>query len=246
MFMSRRGPVAIRRIRLYFPVWVGMLSLAALIGCSPSPDQASSAPQVSAQTVQADKELAMYRQLLAAKSFELAAPIGREVVEKYPDSAAAQEILKTLSETESSGKAVVKKRRLSRLWTYQAGTESGGNQVTASIYSRDPVASRIRLVLRRHSDWGQSAYLFGPGFRCSKPCSISMRFDGGAAQRFEASIPPTGEPALFIEEDRKFIGSMQKADVIAMDITEKSGKKRTVVFEVGGYDASRFPDKPPG
>ncbi len=225
---------------------LGVLALITLVGCNRSPEPEQPAPQVSAQTAQADRELAMYRDLLAAQSYELAAPIGQEVVSRFPDSAAAQEIGKTLPDTVSKSDAAKKKRRLTKLWAYQSGSESGGQQVSASIYSEDPVATRIRLVLRRHSEWGQSAYLFGPGFRCGKPCTISMRFDGGASQRFEASIPPTGEPALFIEEDARFIREMQKTESIAMDVTQKDGRKRTVVFAVGGYDPDRFPDKPGG
>lgn len=246
MFRSRHTCPDLINLRRNALLVLGMLGLIMLAGCNRSPEQAQPAPPVSAQTAQANRELAMYHDLLAAHSYELAAPIGQEVVSRFPDSAAAQEIGRTLPDTVSRAQAAKKERRLTKLWSYQAGSESGGKQVSASIYSENPVASRIRLVLRRHSEWGQSVYLFGPGFRCGKPCTISMRFDDGAAQRFEASIPPTGEPALFIEEDARFIKDMEKAESVAMDVTEKDGDKRTVVFAVGGYDPDRFPDQPGG
>jgi hypothetical protein len=188
----------------------------------------------------------MYRDLVAAGSWELAAPIGRELVNRDPASAAAREVAATLADTEAKATASAKQRRMTRLWAYQSGAESGGKQVTASIYSEGPADDRIRLVLRRHSEWGQSAYLFGPGFRCGSPCRIAMRFDGGPTERLEASIPPTGEPALFIEQDRKFIARLEASDSISMDIVQKDGTRRTIEFLVGGYDSAKFPDQPGG
>lgn len=225
-----------------------LLPFAAVLilsaGCSPSPDPAQPAPQVSAAQAQAERELAMYRDLVAAGSWELAGPIGRDLVTRLPESAAAREVNVTLADTEAKAAASAKTRRMTKLWAYQSGGESGGKQVTASIYSEDPVDKRIRLVLRRHSDWGQSVYLFGPGFRCGSPCRLAMRFDDGPTERLEASIPPTGEPALFIEDDRKFIARLESSESISMDVVQKDGEKRTIEFAVGGYDPKKFPQLP--
>lgn len=237
---SVRNPVtpAVRRALFLF------VSLAAAVACSPSPDPQPPAPQVTAAQAQAARELAMYRELVAAESWELAAPIGRDMVNRDPDSAAAREVAATLADVEAKAAASSKARRMTKLWAYQRGGESGGKQVTASIYSEDPVDARIRLVLRRHSEWGQSVYLFGPGFRCGSPCRIAMRFDDGPTERLEASIPPTGEPALFIEDDRKFIARLEDSESISMDVVQKDGTRRTIEFLVGGYDATKFPQLP--
>jgi hypothetical protein len=217
--------------------------VALVVACSPSPPPASEAAPPPA-AVAGQKELELYRTLRAQGSWELAAPIGKEIMERFPGSAAADEVAQTLAETSAKGEAAVKQRRLERLWSYQAGKESGGDQVTASIYSEDrSAAERVRLVLRRHSDWGQSAYLFGSGkgFACRATCRIEVRFDDQPPRKLKAYLPETGEPALFIEDDRDFIARMEKAELVRIDIDDKDRGPRTLTFEVGGFDATKFP-----
>jgi hypothetical protein len=227
--------------------FVFVLAVALVAGCSnknpppPTPPPASSA-QVAA-SAQAAKSIEMYRQLLQGKSYELAAPIGQEIVAKYPGSPEAKEAQQTLADTVAKANAITVRRRLERLWIYQSGKESGGEQTTASIYDSQPTTSdRIRLVLRRHSAWGQSVYLFagGKGFDCGKACTVSVRFDDGAPQRMKAHLPETGEPAIFISDDRGFIAKMHKSQKISMDVVLKNKGPQTLVFEVGGYDAEKF------
>ncbi|MBN8728357.1 MAG: hypothetical protein J0H15_11745 [Xanthomonadales bacterium] len=218
-----------------------MLPLAA---CSPSPPPPNEAAAPAAAAAQGTKELELYRTLREQGSWELAAPIGKEIVERFPGSAAATEVAQTLEETSAKAVAATRQRRMERLWSYQSGKESGGDQVTASIYSEDRnAAERVRLVLRRHSDWGQSAYLFGSGkgFVCRGTCSIEARFDDAPARKLKAYLPETGEPALFISDDKAFIGQMEKAEVLRLEVEEKDRGKRTLTFEVGGFDAAKFP-----
>ena len=223
-----------------------LVSAAMLIAsCSdkssaPAPSPAASAP---AANPQAAKSVEMYRQLLQSKSYELAGPIGQEIVARYPGSPEAKEVQETLADTVAKGSAIVARRRLERLWIYQSGKESGGEQTTASIYSSGPASSeRVRLVLRRHSAWGQSAYLFGSGkgFDCGKACSVSVHFDDAPALRMKAHLPETGEPAIFISDDRAFIAKMQKAKKVSIDVDVKGKGVQTLLFEVGGYDAEKF------
>ena len=105
----------------------------------------------------------------------------------------------------------------------------------------------MRLVLRRHVKWGQSVYLFAPdgstGFVCKDLCSVVMRFDG-KREVWKAYLPKTGEPAMFIKDDKRFIAAMQKAEVIDMDVTSREHGKETLKFEVGGYDAAKFAPLP--
>ena len=60
----------------------------------------------------------------------------------------------------------------------------------------------------------------------------------------KATIPPTGEPALFIDDDKVFIARMEKARTVAIDVTIKDDGEQTETFEVGGYDATKLPNKP--
>jgi hypothetical protein len=220
-----------------------ILAAALPAACSQSTPPAPAAPSAPAAQTQGQKELGLYRQLQQEKSYELAAPIGAEIVAKFPQSQAAKEVQETLADTTAKAAALTTRRRLERLWSYQSGKESGGTQNTASIYSGDPTDTRVRLVLRRHSAWGQSVYLFGSGkgFECGASCSIGLRFDEQPVQRMKAYLPETGEPALFISDDKTFlkrIGSVQK---ISIDVVEKGKGPRTLVFEVGGFDPDKFP-----
>lgn len=221
-----------------------LLAAALIASCSDnSPPPAAKAPAPSAADAQAVKSIDMYRQLLQSKSYELAAPIGEEIVAKYPNTAAAKEVQETLADTKAKAAAITSRRRLERLWIYQSGKESGGEQNTASIYQSGNASDRVRLVLRRHSAWGQSAYLFGSGkgFECGKPCTLSIRYDDGPPQRIRAHLPETGEPAIFITDDRGFIAKVSKAQKISIDVTAKGKGAQTLVFEVGGFDPEKFP-----
>jgi len=230
-------------VRIAFAV----LAAALLAACSDKPSApAASAPATKAAPVadaQATKSVEMYRQLLQSKSYELAAPIGEEIVQKYPNTAAAKEVQETLADTSAKASAITSRRRLERLWIYQSGKESGGDQNTASIYAAGNAADRVRLVLRRHSAWGQSAYLFGSGkgFECGKSCSLQVRFDDGPPERIKAHLPETGEPAIFISDDRAFIAKMTKAQKVSIDVNLKGKGAQTLAFEVGGYDPDKFP-----
>ncbi|HEY0179386.1 MAG TPA: hypothetical protein VGC30_07120 [Dokdonella sp.] len=220
--------------------------LAALVAaCSPTPSPAPVPSQPAAPAVdpQLAKSLELYRKLQQEQSWELAAPIGQEIVAKYPRSAAANEVQETLADATAKANAIVTRRRLERLWSYQTGKESGGDQSTASIYSSDAAAEkRVRLVLRRHSAWGQSVYLFGSGkgFQCGGDCTLNVRFDDEPL-RMKAYAPPTGEPAVFIRDDKRFLAKLAGVQKIAIDVTEIGKPPRTLVFEVGGFDATKFP-----
>jgi hypothetical protein len=224
------------------------LALAAMLAaCSekaPVPQQqAGTSPAPAAAQAQAARSLEMYRQLLQSNSYELAAPIGQEIVTNYPDGPEAKEVRKTLPDTLAKASAMATRRRLERLWSYQSGKESGGEQTTASIYNSEPASiDRVRLVLRRHSAWGQSVYLFssGKGFECGKPCTVSVRFDEAPPQKTSARLPSTGEPAIFINDDRAFIAKMSRAGKVSVDATVKGKGAQTIVFEVGGYDPQKF------
>ena len=219
-----------------------LLTGVLLAACSPSPSPPAP-PPAAAANAQADTSLALYRKLLQQKAWELAAPVGLEIVAKYPGSPAAREVSQTLTDATDRAAAMAARRRLERLWIYQSGKESGGEQNTASIYSRDASpADRVRLILRRHSDWGQSVYLFGggKGFECRGTCVLDARFDD-APRKLKAYLPPTGEPALFIRDDADFIQRLGSSQKLSIDVIVKGKGPRTLVFEVGGFDPAKFP-----
>jgi hypothetical protein len=245
---SAIGPVFLTTI---FTVFL----LAACSGGNPAPSPAATAAAAKAATeAKANNALKLYEQMRASGTWELAVPLGEELLSKYPGTAAAAEIQKTLADVRVKAIAEIEKRRLSRLWAYNTVAESGGTQYTAAIASKQSLknsdtrsARRIRLVLRQHPKWGQSVYLLldDATFDCRKGCAtLPVRFDDAPAQRMKATIPPTGEPALFIDDDKGFIARMEKAKSVAINVTIKGDGDETVAFEVGGFDPAKLPARP--
>ncbi len=223
------------------------LALGACSSSTPDESAASSAPAqaAAANEAAAQKELKLYQQMVAEHRDELAAPVGEEIVHKYPGTSAAAEVAKTLPRVQATAKSRSEHRRLSNLWYYQTA-DVQGLQHTASIYAEGHERSnQIRLVLRRHVKWGQSAYLFGSGkgFVCKGDCDIVMHFDG-KREVWKGYLPPSGEPAMFIKHDKRFIAAMEKARVITMDVTTRDHGKETLKFEVGGFDPAKFKPLP--
>ena len=227
------------------------LALPLLAACSPSSTPPPQAPAAATpRGPSAAQQFELYQQMVDAGSAELAVPLGEGILSGFPDSAEAAKVRESIESLRTAAHEGAEGRRLARLWAYQVAPMGGGRQSTASIHARDaegPGRERVRLVLRRHTEWGESVFLYGnePGFSCAKPCRISMRFDDQPKKSLAGSIPPTGEPAIFIEDDRPFVSAMQKAKRVAIEVKEKGGEARTLVFEVGGFDASKFEPMPP-
>ena len=202
-------------------VLLASCAVALLTGCSTSAPPPPSAPAASAakapatSDAAATKELALYDQMRASQSWDLAASLGDEIVQKYPASAAAATAKQTLADVHAKGDAQRESRRLAKLWSYASVPEAGGTQYTAAVESREPLHGsgakaneRVRLVLRVHPKWGRSVYLLldNAKFDCRKGCAtLPVKFDDAAPQRMKATVPPTGEPALFIDDDKAFI-----------------------------------------
>ena len=222
------------------------IAAVALLGACSQSGNPPSQPQTDAKTAreaQAQQKLTLYQSMLASHRDDLAAPIGEEIVKDFGDTAAAAEVDKTLPQIEAAAKATAEHDRLANLWTYQTATQSGAIQHTASIPSSKPAGdAAVQLILRRHAKWGQSVYLFGSGhgFVCKDLCNVAMRFDG-TSRTWKAYLPKTGEPALFIKDDPRFIAAMQKAKVIEMDVDTRDQGRETLQFEVGGFDPGKLP-----
>jgi hypothetical protein len=219
---------------------------ALLAGCSqqgaaPAPDAAQQ--QTQARNADAARNLDTYRQLLRIHNDEMAVTMGKEIVQRFPGSDAAKEVQQTLPAIEKRYTETSEENRLAGLWLYQVSPMAGGTQSTATIQNSQPASGdRVRLVLRRHTSWGQSVFLYGskPGFVCRGNCTIAGTADGKSV-RIKAFAPSTGEPALMIRDDKAFLAMLQKAKKITMDVTLADGdKKQTLVYEVGGFDPSRW------
>lgn len=235
-------------LRVSFAAMLG--GAVALAGCS-SQDAggANDAPQANAQADAAAQKLDTYRQLLRIHNDEMAVTMGHDILDRYPGSAAAKEVQQTLPEIEKRWKENSEKNRLAALWQYQVSPMEGGTQSTATIYSSEPAGNdRVRLVLRRHTAWGQNAFLYGSGhgFVCKGNCTLPATFDG-KPHGIKAFAPPTGEPALMIRDDKAFIAQLAKAKKITIEVTPvDTGMKETLLYEVGGFDPSKWQALPKG
>ncbi|WEN15967.1 hypothetical protein PY254_04655 [Rhodanobacter sp. AS-Z3] len=218
-----------------------------LVACS-APSGTSNGPEAAkaaASTASADaaRNLDTYRQLLRIHNDEMAVTMGKDIVQRFPGTDAAREVQQTLPEVEKRYTDAREKSRLERLWVYQVAPMAGGTQSTASIDNSKPVTGdRVRLVLRRHTSWGQSVFLYGskPGFVCRGNCTVATHFDDRLVA-VKAFAPPTGEPALMIRDDKAFIAMLAKAKKISMDVTLVDGeKKQTLVYEVAGFDPAKW------
>jgi hypothetical protein len=219
-------------------------TLLVLAGCSQSGDQAQAPQQAQAPADASADKLNTYRQLVRIGNDEMAVTMGKEIVSRYPNSDAAKEVQQSLPEIEKRYIENSEKNRLANLWLYQVSPMAGGTQSTATIYTTEPSGdARVRLVLRRHTEWGQNAFLFNGGARgfvCKGVCTIKATFDGKPGT-ISAFAPSTGEPALLFKDDKGFIAQLQKAKKITMDVTlQDYQKKETLVFETGGFDPSKW------
>jgi hypothetical protein len=219
-----------------------VLIVATLAACSRPAPQAPAAPVNSAA---AESDLAGYRQLVAAGSHEIAVTMGNEILRKYPGTPAAKEVEASLAQVKQTAKDAAEAKRMAALWSYQSGKASDGNaQESASIYASEPRGKpqEIRLILRRHVEWGQSVYVYsyGKGFKCGSACTVSLKFGEGPLEKWAAFAPETGEPAIFIKDDVKFLERLPGTKRLAIEAAHVDEGPITLVFETGGYDAQLF------
>lgn len=225
------------RLSLAVAAACGALLLAACSQSSaPAPDAAQQ--QAQAQAAEAARNLDTYRQLLRIHNNQMAVTMGQDIVQRFPGSAAAKEVEQTLPAIQKRWKENSEKARLAALWQYQVAPMAGGTQSTAATYNSQPADVHVRLVLRRHTSWGQSAFLFNDGhggFVCKGECTVAAKFDD-KVHAVKAYAPSTGEPALMIRDDKTFIALLEKAKKLSLPVTLQDGEKKVeLVYEVGGF-----------
>lgn len=224
-----------------------LLAAAVLAACSSPPDPAPAASTATSRADEAAKKLQTYQQLLKLHNDGPAVQLGHEIVDTYPDTPAAAEVKKTLAGLESAYKEASEKARLSALWLYQTSPMQGGTQSTATLTSTRPSGEEsVRLILRRHTAWGQSVFLYataGKGFVCKGDCTLKATFDG-KAKTIKAFRPPTGEPALLFRNDAAFLKDLGKTRRLTIDVVTVSRGETTLTFEAGGFDNDKWTPLP--
>jgi len=231
------------------------VALLLCLGAAACSDQYGEEAKIpAADQARAAEVLAAYESARGIGNWEAAEAHAGQLQDRFPGSDAAAKLGPGLEQVRAQAEQLRESRRLGALWDYQAVAVGQGVQRSAAIYSRTvPVGEGelaltpdAQLVLREHPSWGRSAYLLlaQSRFECGKPCAMQIRLDDAPAQRFAGKQADSGKgPALFIEDEARFIEAMSRAKKVRIELPKGSGKIPALAFEVGGYDPSRF-DKP--
>lgn len=223
-----------------------------LIGCS---GEEGGAVELSAtDQARAEELLQKYQRARTAGNPEAAEAAADMLRERFPESGPAAQLEATLQEVRAAAEAARQAQRLGRLWDYQANAAGGGIQRSAAIFSQTAEADEdlpaqipdAQLVLRDHPEWGRSAYLLLAlsKFDCGKPCTMRIAFDEATAETYPGKQADSGKgPALFIEDEPRFIQALQAAERVRIELPKGSGSVPALAFEVGGFDAARY-EKP--
>lgn len=226
-----------------------LLASLAATGCAQQGEadaELSAADQARASAMLADFESARKE-----GNWEVAEAHADKLRAEFPDSEAAAKLAPSLDAVRKQADQQRDARRLKDLWDYQSVPRGKGAQRTATLYSRTPVVEEgqlaiqpdAQLVLRDHPDWGRSTYLLfaQSRFRCGPPCRMDISFDGGDKQSFAGKQADSGKgPALFIEDEARFIRLMSAAREVRIQLPKGSGSATSLVFEVSGFDAARY------
>ena len=211
---------------------------------------AAAAAQKAQQEQAADALAKQFEDAYAQQNWPLARGFGDQLLMEHPQSNAAARIKERLDDAKARLEAATAQRRMAALWAYQTEPVKGGNQLSAAIYSKDPVdtdghgRSPVRLIFRDHPDWGRSSYLVlqAGDFDCYGGCRVQVSVDGGKAKPMAASRPKTDEAiAMFIEDERALWRLARGAKTLAIEFPVKAGGVRTAMFETGGLDPAKMP-----
>jgi hypothetical protein len=225
----------------------------ALAACQPAEDPkaaaAAAAAQAAAKEQKAQEIGKQFDAQYSQRNWELARAHGEELVVMHPDSPVTARIKPQYEEAKLKAEEVREQRRVAGLWEYQSIAVKGGSQLSAAIYSKQPVdvgdgtAHPVRLIFRDHPEWGRSSYLVleNGDFNCYGGCKVQVTLDDKAPKAMAASRPKTDEAiAMFIEDERALWRMTRGVKTMAIEFPVKAGGKRTAVFEVGGLDHGRL------
>lgn len=224
--------------------------LTAMSACKREDPQAAVAAQAMAKEQAAEVAAKQFEDAYAQQNWQLARGYGDMLLMEHPDSAAAGRIKERLDDARAKVEAAAEQRRLAALWAYASEPVKGGAQLSALIFSQQPVdadgsgAKPVQLVFRDHPDWGRSSYLVleRGDFDCYGGCKVQVKVDDAAANAMAARRPKTDEAiAMFIEDEKALWRLTNGAKLIAIEFPVKAGGKRTAVFEVAGLDRTKLP-----
>lgn len=229
-----------------------LLAIALLPGCKGEDPQVAAqaaAAQAAAREQAAETMGKQFDTAVAAQNWQLARGYGDVLQIDHPTSAAAARVKPELAAIKAKAEAEQQQRRLAALWAYGDEPVKGGSQLSAAIYSQQPVdtdgsgARPVRLIFRDHPEWGRSAYLVleAGDFDCYSGCRLKVIADG-KTHTLPGSRPKTDEAiAMFIDDHRALWKLARASKQLFIEFPTKVVGKRTAEFEVGGLEAWKMP-----
>lgn len=218
-------------------------------GGDPQAAAQAAAAQAAAQEQAAEDMARQFDDAVAARNWHLAKGLGDVLLMDHPASAAAARVKPRLEDVRAKAEGEAQQRRLAALWSYGDEPVKGGSQLSAAIYSQEPVdtdgggAHPVRLIFRDHPDWGRSSYLVleAGDFDCYGGCRLKVVADGKAVT-LPGSRPKTDEAIAMFIDDHKALWKLAKASKqLSIEFPTKGVGRRTAEFEVGGLDPARLP-----
>ena len=234
------------------PALLAIALVALLPACQGGDPQAAAqaaAAQAAVQERAAEDMARQFDDAVAAQNWHLAKGLGDVLLMDHPASAAAARIKPRLEEIRAKAEAEAQQRRLAALWSYGEEPVKGGTQLSAAIYSQEPVdtdgggAHPVRLIFRDHPDWGRSAYLVleAGDFDCYAGCQLKVTVDG-KVHTLPGSRPKTDDAIAMFVEDWKALWKLAKSGKqLSIEFPTKGVGRKTADFEVGGLDPARLP-----
>jgi hypothetical protein len=225
------------------------LLLSACKGEDPQAAAKAAAAQAAAKEQVAEGMAKQFDDAVAAQNWQLAKAHGDILQIEHPGSAAAARIKPALDEIKAKAEAAQQEKRLAALWSYGNEPVTGGNQLSAAIFSQESVDTDgsgphpVRLIFRDHPDWGRSSYLVleAGDFDCYSGCRLKVTVDG-KTQTLPGSRPKTDEAiAMFIDDHKALWKLAKKSKQLSIEFPTKTVGKRTAEFEVGGLDSAQLP-----
>jgi hypothetical protein len=233
---------------------LAVLSLALLAGCTDreAAEAARASALAEANEAAAGQAEAAFQAALEDENWALAKAQADVLLARWPGTDAADRVQARYEEVKAKGDAANEARRTEALWTYNTEVVKGGNQLSAAIYSKDPLdvdgtgRKPVRLIFRDHPDWGRSSYLvlqagdFAQA--CYRNCRVTVTVDDGPPQRMAAHRPKTDEAiAMFIDDEKAMWRLTRDAKVIRIDFPTAAAGNQEAVFEVAGLDRTKLP-----
>ena len=225
------------------------LALSACQGEDPQAAAQAAAAQAAAKEQAAEDMARQFDAAVADGNWQLAKGHGDILQVEHPTSAAAARVKPKLDEIKAKAEEAQQQARLQALWAYGNEPVKGGAQISAAIYSQEPVdtdgggSHPVRLIFRDHPDWGRSSYLVleAGDFDCYGGCRLKVIADG-KTHTLPGSRPKTDDAiAMFVEDHKRLWKLAKESKQLSIEFPTKAVGRKTAEFEVGGLEPDKLP-----